>query len=162
MMHEQIADSSAPTSRWQAPFFTLWTGQAFSLLGSRIVQFALVWWLTDLTGSATVLATATMVALVPEIVLSPIAGAYVDRWNRRVVMIIADGLIALASLMGLVYMTLQMGGRLSDSLDDLDDLDADRIARLIASSEANRQAAVMETAHHQRVEVCVRPHEPEA
>jgi DHA3 family macrolide efflux protein-like MFS transporter len=83
---------------WKLPFFTIWTGQAFSLMGSRVVQFALVWWLTQLTGSATVLATATMVALIPEIVLAPLAGAYVDRWNRRTVMIVADGMIALASL----------------------------------------------------------------
>jgi DHA3 family macrolide efflux protein-like MFS transporter len=85
-------------SNWKLSFFTIWTGQAFSLIGSRVVQFALVWWLTQLTGSATVLATASMVALIPEIVLSPIAGAYVDRWNRRMVMIVADGMIALASL----------------------------------------------------------------
>jgi len=85
-------------SNWKLSFFTIWTGQAFSLIGSRVVQFALVWWLTQLTGSATVLATATMVALMPEIVLAPLAGAYVDRWNRRVVMIVADGMIALASL----------------------------------------------------------------
>ncbi len=83
---------------WQLPFFTIWTGQQLSLVGSRIASFALVWWLTDLTGSATVLATASMVALLPEILLGPVAGAYVDRWNRRVVMMVADGLIALASL----------------------------------------------------------------
>jgi DHA3 family macrolide efflux protein-like MFS transporter len=86
------------SSDWKLSFLTIWTGQAFSLIGSRVVQFALVWWLTQLTGSATVLATATMVALIPEIFLGPIAGAYVDRWNRRIVMILADGLIALASL----------------------------------------------------------------
>jgi len=84
--------------RWQLPFFSIWTGQQLSLIGSRVAQFALVWWLTDLTGSATVLATASMVALLPEIVLGPIAGVYVDRWNRRTVMVAADGLIALASL----------------------------------------------------------------
>ncbi len=84
--------------KWEVPFFTIWTGQAFSLIGSRVAQFALVWWLTKLTGSATVLATATMVALIPQIFLGPIAGAYVDRWNRRIVMIVADGMIALASL----------------------------------------------------------------
>jgi DHA3 family macrolide efflux protein-like MFS transporter len=83
---------------WKTPFFAIWTGQAFSLLGSRIAGFAMVWWLTDTTGSATVLATATLVAIVPEILLAPIAGAYVDRWNRRRVMIVADGLVALASL----------------------------------------------------------------
>jgi DHA3 family macrolide efflux protein-like MFS transporter len=85
-------------SNWKLSFFGIWTGQAFSLIGSRVVQFALVWWLTKLTGSATVLATATMAALIPEIVLAPLAGAYVDRWNRRMVMIVADGMIALASL----------------------------------------------------------------
>lgn len=88
---------------WKFPFFTIWTGQAFSLVGSRVVQFALVWWLTRLTGSATVLATASLAALLPEIVLGPIAGAYVDRWNRRLVMIAADGLVALVSL-GLAFL----------------------------------------------------------
>jgi DHA3 family macrolide efflux protein-like MFS transporter len=75
----------------------MWLGQAFSLIGSRVVQFALVWYLTQETGSATVLTTATLVALVPEIVLSPVAGVYVDRWDRQMVMIIADGAVALAS-----------------------------------------------------------------
>ena len=45
---------------WKLPFFTIWAGQAFSLLGSAIVGFALIWWMTDTTGSATVLATAAM------------------------------------------------------------------------------------------------------
>ena len=53
---------------WQLPFFGVWTGQQLSLIGSRVAQFALVWWLTDLTGSATVLATASMVALMPALV----------------------------------------------------------------------------------------------
>jgi DHA3 family macrolide efflux protein-like MFS transporter len=75
-------------SNWKLSFFGIWTGQAFSLIGSEVVQFALVWWLTKSTGSATVLATATMAALIPEIVLAPLAGAYVDRWNRRTVMIV--------------------------------------------------------------------------
>ncbi len=84
-------------SSWKAPFFTIWTGQQLSLVGSRAAQFALVWWLTTTTGSATVLATATTVALIPQILLGPLSGAYVDRWNRRVVMMIADGFIALVS-----------------------------------------------------------------
>ncbi len=85
-------------SRWQIPFFTIWTGQAVSLLGSMLVQFALVWWLTEKTGSATVLAIGTLVSLLPGIVLGPLFGALVDRWNRRVVMLVADTIIALATL----------------------------------------------------------------
>jgi len=88
---------------WARRFFAIWAGQAFSLLGSMLVQFALVWWLTSSTGSATVLATATLFAVLPQVVVGPFAGALVDRWNRRKVLIAADGLIALITL-GLVLL----------------------------------------------------------
>ncbi len=83
--------------RWAAKFFTIWTGQAFSLVGSALVQFALIWWLTQKTGSATILATVSLVALLPQIVLGPFVGALVDRWNRRLIMIVADTSIAVAT-----------------------------------------------------------------
>jgi len=90
---------SNPTvpERWAPRFFTIWAGQAFSLIGSALVQFALVWWMTSQTGSATVLATATLFALLPQIILGPFVGALVDRWNRRLIMILADSGIALAT-----------------------------------------------------------------
>ncbi|MCX6034722.1 MAG: MFS transporter, partial [Chloroflexi bacterium] len=53
--------------------------------------------MTKTTGSATVLATATLVALLPQILLGPFVGALVDRWNRRLIMIIADTAIAAAT-----------------------------------------------------------------
>ncbi|MBC8509141.1 MAG: MFS transporter [Anaerolineales bacterium] len=80
---------------WKAAFFTIWTGQAFSLLGSQLVQFALIWYLTIKTGSATVLATVSMMALLPGVFLSPFIGPLIDRWNRRRIMLIADASIAL-------------------------------------------------------------------
>jgi len=89
--------------RWKARFFTIWTGQQLSIVGSRAAQFALVWWLTTTTGSATVLASASLVAMVPQIVLGPFVGALIDRWNRRLVMIVADSFIALVGLW-LAYM----------------------------------------------------------
>ena len=84
--------------KWKAPFFTVWTGQAVSLVGSRMAQFALVWWLTQETGSATVLAMATLAAVLPNVILGPFAGALVDRWNRRKVMIAADGFVAVVAV----------------------------------------------------------------
>jgi DHA3 family macrolide efflux protein-like MFS transporter len=78
-------------------FLTIWVGQAFSLFGSQLVQFALVWWLTERTGSATVLAVASLMGLLPQVLISPVAGALVDRWSRRRVMIVADSAIALAT-----------------------------------------------------------------
>ena len=83
---------------WKAKFFTIWTGQQLSYVGSHAAQFALVFWLTKTTGSATILATATMVALLPNILLGPFVGALVDRWNRRTVMMLSDSFIALVSL----------------------------------------------------------------
>ena len=88
---------------WAPRFFTIWGGQAFSLFGSALVQFALVWYLTRETGSATVLAMATLVSLLPNIFLGPFIGALVDRWNRRIIMIVADSSIAAATL-GLVWL----------------------------------------------------------
>ena len=81
------------------PFFILWTGQSISLVGSQAVQFALIWWLTKTSGSATILATATLLGLLPPIVLGPVIGALIDRWNRKTVMLAADGFVAVASLL---------------------------------------------------------------
>ncbi len=90
-------------SNWRRKFFPIWTGQALSLLGSRVAGFALVWWLTASTGSATVLASATLASIIPRVLLGPVAGACVDRWNRRAMMLVADSFIALVSLW-LAYM----------------------------------------------------------
>ncbi|MES0360029.1 MAG: MFS transporter [Anaerolineales bacterium] len=86
-------------TNWKARFFTIWGGQAISLFGTRLVQFALIWWLTLETGSATVLAIATLIGLIPQILLGPFAGALVDRWKRRQVILAADTAIAVATLL---------------------------------------------------------------
>ncbi len=84
---------------WKKTFFPFWISQLVSLLGSALVMFTLVWWLTEETGSATVLATATMVGMIPEIAIQPFAGAIVDRLNRKRVIMVADGVIATATLL---------------------------------------------------------------
>lgn len=85
-------------SNWMKKFLPIWSAQLFSLLGSSLVQFALIWWITQQTGSAAYLAMATFVAILPEVLIGPFAGALVDRLNRRYVMIVADGIIALLTL----------------------------------------------------------------
>ena len=79
-------------------FFVLWSSQAASLFGSAVVQFALAWYLTKETGSATVLATALMVAMIPQIILGPFVGPLVDRWDRKKIMIFADLYVMLLTL----------------------------------------------------------------
>ena len=78
-------------------FLIIFSGQSISIVGSNLVQFALVWWLTTTSGSAVVLAFASIMALLPQVFIGPFAGAYVDRWNRRIVMIIADAFIAVVT-----------------------------------------------------------------
>src|SRR5574338_1569650 len=85
-------------ANWKPRFFTIWTGQAFSLFGSQLVQFALVWWLAQKSGSATILAGATLVAMLPQVLFGLFAGALVDRWNRRIIMMVADASIAFVTL----------------------------------------------------------------
>lgn len=84
--------------KWASLFFTIWSGQTLSWIGSSVAQFGLVWWITARTGSATILAVATLISMLPNVILGPIVGALIDRWDRRVVMLVADGAIALASL----------------------------------------------------------------
>ena len=93
-----MAVNSSISKHWLRTFVIIWIGQAFSIFGSMLVQFALVWWLTQKTGSATILATASLVAYLPIVLLGPFAGAIVDRTNRKAVMIIADSMVALTTL----------------------------------------------------------------
>jgi DHA3 family macrolide efflux protein-like MFS transporter len=91
---------------WRLGFFGIWTGQAISLVGSNLVQFALIWWLTEAQNSATALAMAYLAGTLPVVLIGPVAGVLVDRWNRRRVMVVADALIALctALLAGLFWL----------------------------------------------------------
>jgi DHA3 family macrolide efflux protein-like MFS transporter len=91
---------------WRSSFFTIWGGQALSILGSQLVQFALIWHLTVQTGSATVLATASLVGMLPNVILGPLVGTLVDRWNRRWIMLLADSTIALATIVLAVLFAL--------------------------------------------------------
>jgi len=109
-MTNQQTGHEQPKPNWAAPFFTIWTGQALSLVGSQVGGFALVWWLTQASGrSATVLTSATLVAMLPGVFLGPVVGALVDRWSRRRVMIVADTIIALFSAwLALLFWTEQI------------------------------------------------------
>ena len=90
-MSDQAEQQSLPMNR----FWIIFSGQGFSLFGTRLVQFSLVWWLTNQINSATVLATASLIALLPQIIIGPFAGVIVDRMDRRKIMIVADSMIAL-------------------------------------------------------------------
>ncbi len=76
-----------------------------SLLTSAIVQYAIIWHITFKTGSAVDLAMATIAGILPQILLGPIAGVIVDRFDRKKIMMYSDGMIAVATLvLGILFL----------------------------------------------------------
>ena len=84
---------------WKKIFLIIWIGQFFSILTSYIVNFAIIIWLSINTGSAEILAYAAIASLLPQSLIGPFAGVYIDRWDRKRTMILADGFIAFCTLM---------------------------------------------------------------
>ncbi|MBE8714939.1 MFS transporter [Sphingobacterium hungaricum] len=83
---------------WKRKFSIIWAGQFISLISSSAVNFAIIIWLSLEKGSAEVLAFAAIAAMLPQAIIGPIAGVYVDRWDRKKTMIFADGFVALCTL----------------------------------------------------------------
>lgn len=83
---------------WKKTFAVIWTGQFFSILSSTVVGYAIIFWLSIETGSARTLAFAAVATLLPQTVLGTFAGVYVDRWDRKRTMILADSFIAFCTL----------------------------------------------------------------
>lgn len=71
-------------------FLIIWLGQLVSLIGSGLGSFALMVWVYQETQSITQYAIMSLCFAVPRVIVSPIAGIAVDRWNRRQVMILGD------------------------------------------------------------------------
>lgn len=83
---------------WKKTFSIIWAGQFLSILSSTIVNFAIILWLSLETGSAEILAYAAIAALLPQALIGPVSGVFIDRWNRKKVMILADSFIAFCTL----------------------------------------------------------------
>jgi DHA3 family macrolide efflux protein-like MFS transporter len=79
-------------------FTIIWLGQVVSLLGSAMTWFAFTIWAWEKTGKASALATISFFAFLPTVLLTPIAGAFVDRWNRKLVMLLSDFATAVGTL----------------------------------------------------------------
>lgn len=83
------ADGRPPIFR-NRNFLLLWLGQLVSQLGDRVHALALIWWVLEETGSAALMGTVLIAATVPAVVLGPFGGGYVDRWNRKAVIVGMD------------------------------------------------------------------------
>jgi MFS family permease len=90
-------------------FWIVWLGQVISTLGTKITEFSLGVWAYQTTGSVTQFAFILVFSYLPNFLISPFAGALVDRWNRRWAMILSD---SVTGLTGLSLMVLVASGHL--------------------------------------------------
>ncbi|MDF9829428.1 MFS transporter [Parabacteroides sp. PF5-6] len=93
---------------WKKVFAIIWTGQFLSVLTSIIVNFAVILWISMETGSAEMLAWAAIAAILPQALLGPVTGVFIDRWNRKAIMILADSFIAFCTLILAVLFWLEV------------------------------------------------------
>lgn len=92
-------------------FLTIWFGQLVSRMGTAVTRFALLIWAYQQTDSATAVALLGFFAFVPKILISPFAGVWVDRFDRRKIMLVADtsaGVATIALLLLFLSGELQM------------------------------------------------------
>ncbi|MGB7094414.1 MAG: MFS transporter [Anaerolineales bacterium] len=95
-----------PITKNMRTFFVIWSGQLVSTIGSGLTGFALGVWIYQETGSVTLFAMNMLAFAIPNLLVSPFAGAMVDRYDRRWVMILSDTGAGLATLsIAILYMT---------------------------------------------------------
>jgi len=90
--------------KWYLNFGFLWTGQMLSLLSTSIIQFVLLWWLTEKTQSAIYLSAATFVLYIPIIFIVPLISPLIDHCSRKKILIAANfGIGAVSALLGISF-----------------------------------------------------------
>lgn len=75
---------------WNKNFFLLWQGQLVSVLGDVIYTMALDFWILDVTGSTALMGLLSACTMIPRIVLGPFAGVWVDKWDRKKIIVLTD------------------------------------------------------------------------
>ena len=90
---------------WKRNIIIFLSSQTISLFGSSLVQYAIMWHITLTTQSGMMMTLFILCGFLPTFILSPFAGVWADRYNRKVLIILADGMIAVATLvMAIVFL----------------------------------------------------------
>jgi DHA3 family macrolide efflux protein-like MFS transporter len=95
-----------PTKKSFHQYLYFWIGQIFSLFGSQVVVFVIIWWLEVETQNPVVLSFASFSFILPYVLAAPIAGVFSDRLNRKKLIMIVDFLQALATLILIIFMSM--------------------------------------------------------
>ena len=89
---------------WKGRTAAFLFGQGISLFGSQLVQMAIIWHVTLETSSGIWVTILTLASFLPQMLISPLAGVWADRYNRKVIMILSDGVIAITTLLLALFM----------------------------------------------------------
>lgn len=109
MENQQSIPPTFDLTGWQKNIRLFLTGQFLSGITSMVVQYAIIWYLTKETDSATVLSFATLLGMIPMVLLSPFVGPFVDRLNKKRLLIVTDIIVAIFAL------ALSLAGTISDT-----------------------------------------------
>lgn len=83
---------------WKKKAILFLGSQCVTLFGSSLVQFAIVWYVTLTTSSGTLVSALTVCSFLPQMLISFVSGVWADRYSKKALIILADGVIALATL----------------------------------------------------------------
>ncbi len=83
---------------WKSSAIRFMTAQTISLLGSSIVQYAIIWYITLTTSSGRMLTISTVCGFLPQIIISLFAGVWIDRYDRKKMIMLSDSAIAVSTL----------------------------------------------------------------
>lgn len=83
---------------WKKNVVLFLAGQTISLFGSSLVQYAIMWYITLNTKSGVMLTISIICSFLPTFFLSPFAGVWADRYNRKMLIILSDSMIAIVTL----------------------------------------------------------------
>lgn len=133
-------------------FIIVWIGQLVSSIGSNMTTFAIEIWAWEFTGQATTLTLVGFFSLLPSIFITPISGVIVDRWNRKLLMIVGDTVaVALTGIILLLYLTnnlqvwhLYVTGAVSGTFNQLQGLAYSASVGLMVPKQHYARATSME------------------
>lgn len=103
-MENPTSLASETMSGWKKKVTVFLVGQTISTFGSFLVQYAIMWHLTLTTKSGLVLALAAIFGFLPQAIVSIFAGVWADRVNRKIMILVSDSMIALATLVLALFM----------------------------------------------------------
>ncbi|MDU6266004.1 MAG: MFS transporter [Anaerocolumna aminovalerica] len=93
-------------NNWMKNIILFLTSQTISLFGSSLVQYAIMWYITLETQSGIMMTVSIICGFLPSFFLSPFAGVWADRYNRKILIILSDSLIAAATFILAVFFIL--------------------------------------------------------